>query len=109
MSGNGKARARMRLEATAFIGSTRGGLAWHARQECGDDHGHGSAWPMGLGGSSGWAEAGVGRASGLGPNRKDKIFIFQNYLKCENNFRKSRNCSKGMKNTEKILKISEKF
>jgi hypothetical protein len=52
---------------------------------------------MGFGGPGGWAGAGAGRAFG--------ILFFLNYFKCENNSRKSRNCFKGMKNTQKIPKF----
>jgi hypothetical protein len=68
--------ARARLEASAFIGRRRGALVWHARQEGGGGHDHGSAWPMGLGRPGGWAGAGAGRAFKLGPNRKDGVGLY---------------------------------
>jgi hypothetical protein len=66
---------------------------------------------MCLGRPGGWAGAGAGRAFGLVPNGKDRIgfLFFLNYFKCENNSIKSRNCFKGMKNTQKIPKNLGKF
>jgi hypothetical protein len=54
-------------------------MAWRARQvawaaaACRVRHGH--CWPMGFSGP-GWAEAGAGRAFGLGPNWEDRICFY---------------------------------
>jgi hypothetical protein len=63
---------------------------------------------------AGWASTGWSDRVGLtdvGPaQKKRKGLLFSEFnFQCENNSRKSRNCFKGTKNTQKIPRIPGKF
>jgi hypothetical protein len=112
--GGGRARARVGLKCSPFIGCRAEPLVRCTHAEGGAGRaGHAAVVAVTVGPDGpAWARENLSRTSrarrrGLGP--RSLYLLFQNILPCKHNSGNSRNCFQSTKNTPKIPKNAGKF